>query len=155
LLPEVTIPETARERAIALAQLTAVGRAPVPRDGYTKLVRVLPAPEGPARLTGQLLKLMRGLCASRGKREPGEAELATVAHGARDSIPAMRLRVWDALRARGLTHQELSGKVYLPPSTASYLLQDLTLLGVTSHQGGVYALTGHYRDLADSAGFFG
>lgn len=130
-LADVTIPPWALDRLIGLAELTAVGRAAVSRDGYSKVIRVIPEPEGPARLVQQFEKLRHGLCAIQRLTEPSEKELLVVAKVARDTMPSTRLAVLRAFAgASALTQGELSDATRLPSSTCQYVLQDLTALDV-------------------------
>jgi hypothetical protein len=107
-LAGVSILEWATGRLIDLARLTAAGRATVPREGDSKVIRVLAEPEGPARLVQQYRKLLRGLCAVRALAEPGSEELAIVAKVARDTMPKARLVFLAALTKKGGTKQEVA-----------------------------------------------
>ncbi len=155
-LSSVRIAGNVREFLIDLARLTAAGRAAVLRDGYKKTVKAMPEPEGPARLAQQFEKLLRGLCAVRGRTEPGEDELAIVAKVARDTMPAIRLRVLKTLYEAGGTKAQLKQRTGLPPSTVEYAFQDLTMLGVTKREGHnkTARFSDDYRELAARTGFF-
>jgi len=156
-LARVEIPEWAGDRLIALAQVTAAGRATVPREGYRRVIRVLPEPEGPARLVQQFGKLLRGVCAVRALDGPGEPELAAIAKVARDTMPRTRLVALEALAAGGGTKQEISGRTRLPLTTCEYLLQDLVALGIAEQEqseprGRAWRLAATYRSLIERAG---
>src|SRR4029450_6359885 len=86
-LPAVIISDVQVKRLIDLARLPAAGGAPVTGDGYTKIIKTTPEPEGPTRLVQQFAKLLRGLCAAWGRVTPGSVEMAIIAKVARDTIP--------------------------------------------------------------------
>jgi len=148
------VPDDAKDRLIDFAQLTATGRAAVSRDGYTKVIRFIPEPEGPARLTGQFLKFLKGLCTVRGVTQPGDEELDIIAKIARDSMPSIRLRLFRELYQMGGTKDEMAGRTKLPPSTIQYHLQDLEALGVATRSNKQWDLTEKYRDLCKRSQFF-
>jgi hypothetical protein len=151
----VAIPDSARDCLIDLAVLTALGRAAVERDGYTKRMRTLPEPEGPARLVQQLTKLLRGLCAVCGKAAPEPRELAIVGKAAGDSIPKIRRITLAALYAEPAALRDLAQRVSLPRPTVTYLVEDLNALGVTKCEGDVVSLEDEFRALAEQSGFLG
>ena len=114
-----------QQRVIALAQFIAHGRTMVSRDGYTKDVKYFPEPEGPGRLTGQLSKLLRGLCVVRGRRSPSEVEMQILAKVARDSLPALRLKVLEAIWKADWT-----ACTAIPKTTFRHIVEDLQMLGI-------------------------
>ena len=114
-----------QQRVVALAQFVAYGRTMVSRDGYTKDVKYFPEPEGPGRLTGQLSKLLRGLCVVRGRRSPSEVELQILAKVARDSLPALRLKVLEAIWKADWT-----ACTAIPKTTFRHIVEDLQMLGI-------------------------
>jgi DNA-binding transcriptional ArsR family regulator len=156
-LAHVRIPAWAMSRLIDLARLTAAGRATVAREGNSKVIRVLPEPEGRTRLAQQLGKLLRGLCAVRAIREPGADELAIIAKVARDTMPKARLVVLTALADGGGTKLEIADRTGLSPSTCEYHLQDLVTLGIATPPRGqarTRALSDEYHVLIERAGLF-
>ncbi len=156
-LAGVRVPEWTKGPLIDLARLTAAGRATVAREGDSKVIRVPPEPEGPARLVQQFAKLLRGLCAARGLGQPGPDELAIVAKVARDTMPKARLVILQALADKGGTKYEVAERTGLPPSTCEYHLQELVTLGIARPGSGpakTRALTDEYRVLIERAGFF-
>jgi hypothetical protein len=97
----VNVPASATNVVTVLATLLARCRTPVSRDSYTRVMRLIPQPEGPARLTRQLAKLLTGITAVRALGMPGAQELAVLAKVARDSMPNVRLAVLRALLQTG------------------------------------------------------
>lgn len=152
--PKVSVPPALMERIIDLAQVTAAGRAAVPRDGYSKIIRMLPEAEGPARLAQQFKKLLQGLCAVRFLEAPGEPELSVIAKVARDTMPKVRLVLLEALYQEGGTTANIASRTGLPPSSCHYHLEDFRALHVAARRPR-WELTSNYRALIDRAGFFG
>jgi hypothetical protein len=163
-LADVVVPENVRDRLVDLARFTAAGRTKVERDS-SKVIRVMPEAEGPARLTQQFGKLLTGLCAVRECREPGPEQLAVIAKVALDSIPKIRRMLLGVLV--GLeegTADEIAVAVRLPRMTVTYALQDLQALGMVDRRAGAgagdsdrtvrWALDPEYRELADRTGLF-
>jgi DNA-binding transcriptional ArsR family regulator/predicted protein tyrosine phosphatase len=161
-LADVVVPEDVRDRLVDLARFTAAGRTKVERDG-SKVIRVMPEAEGPARLTQQFGKLLTGLCAVRGCREPGPDQLAVIAKTALDSMPKLRRVLLSVLV--GLeegTAEEIAAGVRLPRMTVTYALQDLQALGIVDRRAGAgdsdrtarWALEPVYRELADRTELF-
>jgi len=153
-LEKVQIPDWAKLRCVDLARLTADGRATVERDGYRKEVRFIPESEGPARLTGQFIKLLHGLCAVRWLEEPGQEELDVLAKISRDSMHSRRLRVMDALYRGPGDAKSLSERTQLPPTTVKYELQDLKLLNVAQDYQNGTGLTEEFFERCDRSGLF-
>ena len=153
-LPKVKIPKKANERLLALAQFTAEGRTAVPRDGYTKVLKSLPQPEGPSRLVQQFKKLLHGLCAVQGRSTPREKELAIIAKVARDTMPNLRLTVIAALYRGGGMVSALVEATNLPNSTLTYQLEDLRVLKVAKLVGGSWELVEAFRAQCDRARVF-
>jgi hypothetical protein len=149
----IAIPEVTTNRVIDLAQLTALGRASVSREGYTKNIRLIPEAEGPARLTRQFTKFLKGLCAVRGRETPDEQAIAIVTKIARDSIPTIRLHVLRALYFDQIPRKDVAARAGLPLSTVEYHLQDLLALGVTKREGDAWALDDAFRELVEQTNF--
>lgn len=70
----IAISEAVLDNLIDVADLLAVLRSNVSRDGYTHAIDFLPEPEIGTRLVKQFAKLARGIAAIRGKSEVGEDE---------------------------------------------------------------------------------
>jgi hypothetical protein len=161
-LAGVTIIEAAEARLVDLARLTAAGRAKVERDGRTHGIRLAPEAEGPGRLIQQFGKLLKGLCAVRGRREPGEEELAVIAKVALDSVPKIRQDVLRILATGAADRRELVNATGLSMTTMQYQLEDLRALRIVEQESGTgpedrtarWALQGWYRELAERTGLF-
>jgi hypothetical protein len=130
---DIRLPSSVKSTVAVLATLIAQCRTPVSRDSYTRVMRTIPEPEGPARLTRQLSKLLVGLAVARGLVIPGQPELQTVAKTARDSMPAVRLRLLQMLRLLGASdNTTLADHVRMPRPTVRYVLEDLHAIGIVS-----------------------
>jgi hypothetical protein len=155
-LSRVVIPESVKECLVILAQLTAVGRAAVHRDGQ-KILQFVPQPEGPARLVKELNKLLISLCACRGRSTPNTEDMATLAAVARSSIPALRLRVLQTLLGGGGHAGLIAQRLALPRSTVLYVLQDLQAVGMITREGdetkGFWDLEPSHCKMAEATGF--
>jgi len=155
LLPQIQIPKWVTNRLISLSLVTTTGRTGVVRDGYRRALTYLPESEGPGRFIKQLKKLLQGLCAVRGFRRPNEKELAILAKVARDTIPKHRWVVIEALYGKESNREELARKTNIPPSTLFYLLEELMVLGIAQKEDEVWALTGRFRGLCQTAKVMG
>jgi hypothetical protein len=155
-LARVKITEEASERLISLARLTAAGRTAVPRD-RVKNLRMLPEPEGPARLVKSMSKLLNGLCASRCHTEPTAEDVATLAAVARSSIFGLRLRVLEVLFRDGGNTRDIGGRLRLPRPTTFYVLEDLEAIGMVNRSGPegapLWEMEKEYRWMAEATGF--
>jgi hypothetical protein len=153
-LAHVTIPPAVRQRLVDLARLTAVGRGGVARDGYTRVIRSNPEAEGPSRVVQQFQRLLQGLCAVRLLVEPTDSELAAVAKVARDTIPAIRLRIVRAIHEEPGRVVDLALRAGLPRTTVEYHVQDLIALGLLRPaQKGPVTMTDQYLELVRRSGF--
>ncbi len=94
---EVSIPDAITQSIVVLADLTAKGRAGVPRDGYDRTVEYIPKPEMPARLAKQLTLLGRSLAIVHGRDEVGAEELAILRRIALDTMIQQRVKVLECL----------------------------------------------------------
>lgn len=150
----VKIPKRARERLIDYAQFIAIARTAVPRDGYKKVVKAIPQPEGPGRLAQQLLKLLAGLVAVHGRKTPTEKEFTLIAKVARDTIPKIRLTVIEALAHGGKTEDELVHATEIPKTTIYYLLEDLRLLQVVGQSGKKNILSKEFQSRCERVRIF-
>jgi hypothetical protein len=153
-LAQVSIPSRFNKRLLALAQFTAMGRTGVQRSGYNKDITSLPAPEGPGRLIRQFQKFLLGLCAVRGRVRPTECELAVLAKVARDSIPAIRLPLIEALYLEPQSKDPLSHSTGIPQSTLFYRLEDLRVLGIAREADGMWSLTDDFQQICETGRLF-
>ena len=153
-LSQVKIPGQFNQRLLALAQFTAKGRTAVPRSGYNKDITSLPAPEGPGRLIRQFLKFLQGLCAVRACIRPTEGELQVLAKVARDSIPAIRLPLIEALYLEPQSKDPLSHSTGIPQSTLFYRLEDLKVLGIAREANKRWSLTDEFQNICETGRLF-
>ena len=153
-LAQVKIPGRFNERLSALAQFTAMGRTGVQRNGYSKDITSLPAPEGPGRLIRQFLKLLQGLCAVWDRIRPTECELAVLAKVARDSIPAIRLPRIEALYLEPQCKETLSQTTGIPQSTLFYRLEDLKVLRIAREVDEGWSLTDDFQKICETGRLF-
>jgi hypothetical protein len=127
--------EAEEEQLIDLAALVVRCRSAVERDGYSREIELIPAPEAPARLAIVLDHLLAGLLTLRADRQTA---WNVVTAAALDSIPALRRSVMDTLMcARQLpsanaemTKAQVATGIGYPPRTAERTLDDLVAHGV-------------------------
>lgn len=152
-LSGVVLPPAAQDGVAHLASLTARGRTPVSRDSYSRVLRSVPEPEGPARLAQQQRKLLIGLCAARSCSVPGSPELEVLAKVARDSIPALRFLVLSALTVGPLDLAGVVAVVQKPRTTVRYQLEDLQAIGLVRQASSQWSLEPGFLETALSTGF--
>lgn len=135
---DISVPPEILEKIISFAMFTARCRTDVDRDGYQRIVEILPTPEGPSRLARQFSVLARSIAAVRGKREAGEEELGIIRKLAFGTISKKRVSVISALYARAseetLSTREIAVEINLPVNTTKELLEDLSLLEIIHRQ---------------------
>lgn len=136
----VGVPKTVEDVIVVLADLTAKGRAGVPRDGYSRTILYQPQAEVPARLAKQLVTLGRGLAMLVGNSEIGTRELAILRKVALDSMLRQRVKVISALYQQPewawMTTQEVMGATQVPVRTCKELLEDTWVLGMVERDVG-------------------
>lgn len=119
---------------VILADLTAKGRAGVPRDGYERLVQYQPEPETPARLAKQFTLLGRALAIIRDKEAVGPDEVAVLRKVAVDSMIRQRVKVVRALAKlppwEWAETQAVMDETIIPARTCKELLEDCWILGI-------------------------
>jgi len=145
------------ERLVGLADIVAILRTPVSRDGYTRDVDFLPEPEIPTRLVGQLTSLGAALTGIREQATFGQEEYDILVRVAADTIPMTRMRflreLWTDRTLR--TVAEIAGDLDLPRTTTSRTLEDLQMLNVVSPTQDHWKLTADFVERAEAVGFFG
>ena len=129
-IPEVPI--SILNRIIALAQWTALLRATITRDKYTKEVTHKPFSEIGTRLVKQYTKLLMGICMFRRKEEVGISEYSILKNVALSTIPSrLEIIVSFLNRAdRPHTADEISEAIKLPKITCTRLVENLVMLKV-------------------------
>ena len=123
-----------------LTTLLGICRTSVPRDRYSKEIEVSPLPEGPGRLSKQLMKLGIALAVIQQKEAIDEEIYSILKKVATDTMTALRLRVlrktWDQHytweNMDWVTAKALGLETGIPKQTVSRLLEDLELLKVLS-----------------------
>jgi hypothetical protein len=118
-----------QRRLINLAAYTARARTAVVRDGYHREVTYLPQVEGPGRLVKAYARLLGGLEAI-GCDEATAWE--TLTRIAVDCAPALRTKTIRALvkQDRPLKTAEVADAIQATTRTASFYLEDLSLIGL-------------------------
>ncbi len=104
-------------------------RTHVSRDGYQRHVTSIPEPEGPMRLSNQLLKLVRGAAKVIGKQEVTSEELALARRVARDTVPSIRRTILGEILRGNETVEGLEDALGLSRPTIELILEDLAVLG--------------------------
>lgn len=150
----VSIPDCLQTQLIALAQFAGIGRTGVSRDGYTRSMTSIPATEGPARLACTFSGLLQGICAGRGLSVPGEEEMKILAKVARDSIPAIRQVLIEALWRGPQQKNALVERTHFSKYTLGYRLEDLMVIGSVTKLNGSYALTEEFQEICRQGKIF-
>lgn len=137
------------DHLIATATLVVRGRSAVERDGYTREVELVPAPEAPTRLVIVLARLLDGLDAIGCGREEA---FQLVTKCALDSIPALRLAVLTTIHAEDdLDTNAVAEAVRHPSSTTRRALEDLVAHGLLHRQRGGAQKEAHRWSLSEFA----
>lgn len=124
--------DTEGELLVAVATLVARGRSAVERDGYTREILNVPAPEAPPRLVLCLRQLLYGLEAI--GLETGEA-LGLVTKTALDSMPQLRRLALEHLAAtKTATTGEVAAALDHPTNTTRRALEDITAHGLVRRE---------------------
>jgi hypothetical protein len=135
----IAIREGVLDKLIDVADLLAVLRSNVSRDGYTRAIDFLPEPEIGTRLVKQFAKLARGIAAIRGKTEVGEDEYRLIRRIARDTLPSKRAfvvrTVYQLYHEGFLPTSRIADEMDMPTETVRYALEDLRLLKIVDRQG--------------------
>ncbi|MEE8256761.1 MAG: hypothetical protein V3R60_02625 [Acidobacteriota bacterium] len=167
------IPQEVEDIIVLLADLTAKGRAGVPRDGYDRQIQYTPDPETPARLAKQLALLGTGLAVVKGKIGVGTDELAVLRKVATATMIQQRVKV---VRALAKLHswewaetQAVMDETTIPARTCKELLEDCWVLklverdregdedsdvGRRGQKPYKWKLSSEYRDDLQLAGIF-
>ena len=162
---DIAISDEMKDRLTDLADVLAILRSEVARDGYKRTVAYIPEPEIGTRLVKQFVKLARGIAAVRGKHEVGEEEYAVIARIARDTLPSKRcatVRIIYELYEEGfVTSQQVGERLRLSTDTATEVLEDLWLLPAEARavdrQGSgkfTWRMTEGFKRRLDAVGFF-
>jgi hypothetical protein len=135
----IAIGEAVLDNLIDLADLLAVLRSNVSRDGYTGVIDYVPVPEIGTRLVKQFAKLARGIAAIRGKTEVGEDEYRLIRRIARDTLPSKRAfvvqTVYRLYHEGFLPTSRMGEELDMPTETTRIALEDLWMLKIVDRQG--------------------
>ncbi|HEY1308456.1 MAG TPA: hypothetical protein VGF24_33130 [Vicinamibacterales bacterium] len=117
------------QKLIRLAAFTARARTAVGRDGYSHEITYLPQVEGPGRLVKAYARLLGALEAI--GCDPDDA-WQTITRMARDSVPALRLRVIRELLAHETPTRTaaIAAAIQTATKTAARHLEDLSILKI-------------------------
>lgn len=88
----------------------------------------LPEPEGPARLSKSLFKLVKCLAAVRGRNVVTAVDVATIFRMVRDTMPSVRRTVFEALTETPVPFGTVEELTQLSPSSLRRHLNELRLL---------------------------
>lgn len=132
------------EKLLNLACFCAVARTGVPRDRISKVVEIVPIPEGPARLTKQLTQIGIGLAIAHNKTAIDADIYEIVKKIGRDILPGMRLLILETMWRKGLSEDlhgwentrgiaELAG---IPTTTMKEQLENLHILKLINRRLG-------------------
>ena len=106
-------------------------RAGVDRDRHSRELEAVYGAEGPGRLGLSLERLLAGLAIIGVDRDTA---LAIVDKAALDSVPPIRLRVYEVLEGGPKTTREVATAIKLPTSTARRALEDITAHHLATRQ---------------------
>lgn len=144
-LVNIDLSKSARDDLGILATYVARARTGIDRD-RNGIPRVLPQPEGTARLVKVFRRLYGGLAAI-GLEEPYRWLL--VRRVARDCVPAMRNKAIEALLTFDPEEQPetsaFAERAGMVPKTARHYLEGLELLGMVEHEKSGDRLTAVHR----------
>ncbi len=141
---QIYMPEPVIDTIAALADLTAKGRAAVPRDGYSRQICYIPQPETPARLAKQFALLAKGIAVVRGRRTVTEKELEVIRKVARDTMIRQRVLVLNALSRDWTETKPIAQAICHPTRTTLERLEDCYILNLVERdmeedEGEVYS----------------
>ena len=150
-IPEF-VAEISDDERMGLVQLVAVVcrcRSAVERDGYhTREIELVPGAEAPGRLSITMLRLFTGLLAIGLERDRAWRIIRRVAM---DSMPALRRKVLDTLRAMGeAPTPKIAEAMDYPTNTIRRVLEDLAAYHIVHRtKGGVADLWRVYEAEAE------
>lgn len=148
---EFTLSEEYEHKLVYLGGFISLARATVDRERHSKLVTYIPQPEGPARLIKQLGLLGAGIAAVQEKSELDEYSYGIMKKTARDSMPAMRLKIlrtlWEFEQERvtcWTSTKDVARGCGIPTSTTKVCLEDLMMVGLLQQERETLAETAPY-----------
>lgn len=124
--------DSERQRLVALSSLVVRCRSAVERDGYSREIELVTAPEAPGRLVKVLDRFLSGLLAI--GVQPDDAWRVT-RDAALDCMPALRRAIVGALfRDSEASLDDVATAVGHPPQTTRRALEDLQVYGITMRE---------------------
>lgn len=136
---EVTLPRVSVKHQnlfIDLADLTAYGRASIPRERMSRTIEYVPSPESPTRLVQIYAMLSQGVALLHGRRQISEYEADIIRKLAADTMLGSRRDLFLTLfnAADSLTTTEVSEKLGVPKATTIRHLEDMWVLGCVKRE---------------------
>jgi hypothetical protein len=123
------------DRLSALATLTARCRSAVERDSYRREIELIPGSERPARLVLSLARLYQGMKNIGVAKDECWRLLTSVGM---DSIPAVRAKVFEALRKQKtlVSTTDVAQAIDYPTGTARRALEELMAHQIATKESG-------------------
>jgi len=130
---DVPISDELSQKIANMAVYVAHVRCDVARDGYTRIIQVMPEPEGSPRLMQQFIVMAKALASVRGKEAVTEDELRVVAKIANDTAPRRRTialkHLYGLLQVESERTRDIAVACETPTNTMKETLEDLCLVG--------------------------
>ena len=162
-IEEIKISSDIQSRTLGLAELVALARSRVSRDGRDGTINYAPAPEIATRLVKQFKLLGAGSACLDGKHRVGEKEYQLIRRVAKDTLPSREAKILETLYCMQMendipyTTQEIGDKSRFSTETCRRVLEDYWLLEVVHRHGtGAYKweLKPNFRALCERTGIF-
>ena len=133
-LREVRCTNSTKELIAKSVEFMCTARTPVPRDSNSKELLYVPGPEGPARATKAVFKLLQCLCVVRGRDEITDQELRILRRIVIDNLPFARRAIVNTLLSSrtSLSTSELKNKLGRGWSGIEATLDDLERFGAVT-----------------------
>ena len=121
------LPADMRERVAALAEIVAIGRTHIHREGYgNRDIEHVPEPEANTRISKALASIAKGVAALNRNETVSEQDLQDALRVGLDSLPEVRQRLLLAI-ARG---EDVEALDRIPRTVRKRALEDLEALGM-------------------------
>jgi len=131
-----------RERVAALAEIVAIGRTHVHREGYgSRDIEHVPEPEANTRISKALAAIAKGVAALNRNSTVLEQDLQDALRVGLDSLPEVRQRLLLAL-AKG---EDVESVERIPRTVRKRALEDLEALGLIQKEPKPDGKSWHYR----------
>lgn len=126
------MPVEARIFIADIAERTARGRTPAPRDEDRKLDLDKPQPEGPGRLVKAFRRIAINIALVRGHNHIRPDDLRAIRRLAEDTVPPSRAAVYKSLAKGEKTIDELTETTELSESTIRRACNALEIVGLVA-----------------------